>query len=283
MSACGKGPACQSVDWQAETGTCYFGKHSGEATISVSGWASAYSLGCTGACKESGCYSCASQGDGQGRQCCKTCDETAEDPNKPLPTPPQCGNQGLNWAQYENTQGPNQDTTYSQFIPELYKTVNPGTSGITTTIGGIDAVGGQQISVYGSSDTFPGDYFALDHTGYLFASVEGKYKFTVSNVDDTAFLWLGGTAVKGWTRKNADLVIGLSKTETAEIDIPRGVYMPIRIMMAQGQGAAKFKMQIEGPDGQIIADSSTKGSPWVLQYSCDGYSAPKFPIWGQEE
>lgn len=261
---------------------CYFGKHSGEATISVAGWGSAYSLGCAGACKATGGCSCASQ-DGLGNQCCVMCDQTPEDPNKPLSAPPQCGNQGLNWAQYENTQGPNSDSTYSQFLPEVYKTVTPGTSGITTTIGGIDAVGGQQISVYDSSDKFPGDYFALNHAGYLFASVPGKYKFTVSNVDDTAFLWLGSTAVKGWTRKNADLVIGLGQTMTTEVDIPSGVYMPIRIMMAQGQGAAKFTMQIQGPNGETIADSSTKASPWILQYSCDGYSAPKFPVWGQEE
>ncbi|KAI1081425.1 hypothetical protein F5B20DRAFT_579289 [Whalleya microplaca] len=56
MAACATAPACQSVDWHGETGMCYFGKHSGEPTISVSGWSSAHSLGCAGACKKScGC------------------------------------------------------------------------------------------------------------------------------------------------------------------------------------------------------------------------------------
>ncbi|KAK8042959.1 hypothetical protein PG994_013442 [Apiospora phragmitis] len=61
MSACGTVPSRQSVDWQASTGLCYFGKHSGEPSISVAGWSSAYSLGCAGACKkEGGC--CDAQG-----------------------------------------------------------------------------------------------------------------------------------------------------------------------------------------------------------------------------
>jgi hypothetical protein len=214
-------------------------------------------------------------------QCCGSCGPA--DPNQPLPVPPQCGNQGLNWAQYENKQGANAEATYKQFLPEVYKTVTPGTFGTTSTIGGIEAVGGQQITVYGGSTQFSGDYFAPDHTGYLFAQVPGKYKFTISEVDDAVFLWLGSTAVRGWTRKNADLFVGLGASGTTEIDIPAGMYMPIRIMMAQGQGLAKFNMVIQSPNGETIADSATQSSPWILRYSCDGYSAPKFLPWGQEE
>ncbi|KAK8060663.1 hypothetical protein PG996_010593 [Apiospora saccharicola] len=63
MSACGTVPSCQSVDYQQSTGLCYFGKHSGEPSISVAGWSSAYSVGCAGACKkEGGCC-----GSAQGR------------------------------------------------------------------------------------------------------------------------------------------------------------------------------------------------------------------------
>ncbi|KAK7955878.1 uncharacterized protein PG986_005100 [Apiospora aurea] len=54
MSACGIVPACQSVDHQLSTGLCYFGKHSGEPSINVAGWSSAYSVGCAGACKKDG-------------------------------------------------------------------------------------------------------------------------------------------------------------------------------------------------------------------------------------
>lgn len=54
METCGLVPACQSVDWHAESGMCYYGKHSGEPAINVAGWSSAYSLGCAGACRQDG-------------------------------------------------------------------------------------------------------------------------------------------------------------------------------------------------------------------------------------
>jgi len=284
MDACGTVPACQSVDWHKDTGLCYYGKHSGEPTISVAGWSAAYSMGCAGACKKSTC-ACGQQDQstGTGQACCGSSGPVEPAQDLPLPPPAQCGNQGLQWAQYPNNQGSNQDEFYSQFRPENYKSTSPATSGITSTVGGITTQGGQMVSVYGDTRQFSGDYFALSHKGYLFASVTGRYKFTVSNVDDTVFLWLGSSALKGWTRNNADLVVGLKKPATTEIDIPGGHYMPIRIMFVQAQGLAKFDMLIQGPKGETIADSTTQSSPWILQYSCDGSSAPAFSPWGQEE
>ncbi|THV48929.1 hypothetical protein BGAL_0220g00120 [Botrytis galanthina] len=54
MKICGFTLACQSVDFQRDTGMCYLGKHSGAPTIAASGWASAYAIGCAGACKKEG-------------------------------------------------------------------------------------------------------------------------------------------------------------------------------------------------------------------------------------
>ncbi|ESZ93103.1 hypothetical protein SBOR_6533 [Sclerotinia borealis F-4128] len=53
MKLCALALPCQSVDWQRDSGNCYFGKHSGAPTIAASGWASAHSMGCAGACKKS--------------------------------------------------------------------------------------------------------------------------------------------------------------------------------------------------------------------------------------
>lgn len=58
MSACSMINGCTSVDWHQDTGMCYWGKHSGEPTILVAGWASAHSLGCAGACKKQGSGGC---------------------------------------------------------------------------------------------------------------------------------------------------------------------------------------------------------------------------------
>ena len=63
MEACGLMRSCQSVDWQAASGLCYFGTHSGEPHISVAGWSAAYSLGCASACRKAGAdCGCAAEG-----------------------------------------------------------------------------------------------------------------------------------------------------------------------------------------------------------------------------
>lgn len=271
MDACSRLLPCHSVDYHASSKICYYGKQHSEPQVEASGFASARSVGCAGACSSGG--ACCQQGPSL----------EVDDASKPLPPPTQCGNQGIQWAQFTNNQGYNNDGSYSQFRPEVYKGQAPGVSGVTSTIGGIDTMGGQQISVYGSSQRFSGDFFALHHKGYLYASVEGEYKFTVRKVDDALFLWLGDPAIKGWTRSNANLVLGLHGTGSEVVRLARGEYMAFRVVFVQAQAGARFALEIEGPDGQIIADSQTASSPWILQYSCDGTSAPEFSPWGAED
>ncbi|KAI0127688.1 hypothetical protein BJ170DRAFT_595550 [Xylariales sp. AK1849] len=122
-------------------------------------------------------------------------------------TPTQFSNQDIQWAEYRNNQGNNNDNTYSNLNPKIYKNQSPNIDGVTSTVGGISASGSQYITVCGSSESFASDYFALDHKGYLFAVVTATYTFTVSGVDDAAFLWLGPSAYSGWTRANANLVV----------------------------------------------------------------------------
>ena len=54
MKTCAMVTSCASVDYHERTGMCYYGKHFGEPTVQVAGWASAYSIGCAGACKKDG-------------------------------------------------------------------------------------------------------------------------------------------------------------------------------------------------------------------------------------
>ncbi|KAF8439583.1 hypothetical protein BGX38DRAFT_1207628 [Terfezia claveryi] len=48
MKTCAMVTSCASVDYHERTGTCYYGKHFGEPTVQVAGWASAYSIGTQG-------------------------------------------------------------------------------------------------------------------------------------------------------------------------------------------------------------------------------------------
>lgn len=203
------------------------------------------------------------------------------------PTPSSCDNQGLQWAEYPNDQGDNNDATYSNFDAAVYKTQTPDVSGVTSTVGGIDASGGVAISIYGSSSSFYSDYFSLDHKGYLFAVATGTYTFTFSGVDDIAMLWLGPTAYAGWTRANANLVVPYHQgsgpgSGSTTIDLVEGQYLPIRVLFGQGQGSAVFQLSVAAPDGTVFLDSSTENSPYIVQYSCDGTTAPAYSPWGSE-
>lgn len=284
MALCGSVPACQSVDYHQDTGKCSLGKHSGAPSILVAGWASAHAIGCAGACKAKSCCGCSgddglASGDFMGLP--ETGPATAATP-KALSPPPLCNNQGLQWAEYPNNQGATAGGKYESFNPAVYKSQTPNADGITATVGGINSQGGQLTSVYGSSVQFPGDFFALDHKGYIFAPTTGTYKITISEVDDVVFLWTGPNALSGWDRANADLIVGLGETQTKTVDVTAGRYLPIRIMFAQGQGLAKFRLSIAAPDGSALVDSDTQQSPYVLQFSCDRLSGPVFSAWGSE-
>lgn len=141
------------------------------------------------------------------------------------------------------------------------------------------------ISIYGSSETFQSDYFTLNHVGYLYAEVSGSYTFTFSNVDDIALLWFGSTAYSGWTRDNADMIATDDENDagaTMTYTLTEEEYLPFRIVFGQAQGPVDFYFTVAAPDGTIILDSDTENSPYLVQYSCDGTTAPAFPAFGSE-
>jgi hypothetical protein len=57
VQACGKLSACHSADYDAKRKICYYSNHHGEPTVNAPGFASAYSMGCAGACS-GGCGGC---------------------------------------------------------------------------------------------------------------------------------------------------------------------------------------------------------------------------------
>ncbi|KAH8669098.1 GLEYA domain-containing protein [Xylariales sp. PMI_506] len=206
------------------------------------------------------------------------------------PTPTDCGNRGLQWAEYPNGQGANGDNTYSQLDPTVYKNQSPNAQGITFSAD-VNVNGDQQISVYGSSTTFNSAYFVLDHRGYLFAPESGAYIINVSNVDDGFFLWYGPTAYSGWSRANANLFLSFQfsgavtgpSSGSITINMIEGEYLPIRMMFVQGQLAtASFQVSITAPDGTVFLSPNTQSSPYLVQYSCDGLLAPPYPDFGSE-
>lgn len=55
------------------------------------------------------------------------------------------------------------------------------------------------------------------------------------------------------------------------------------MLYANEKGAAQLEFNITRPNGNaILSATSTRDSPYFVQYSCDGTSAPEFQPWGQE-
>ena len=157
-------------------------------------------------------------------------------------------------------------------------------------LGGIsNSCNSNTITVYGSSQSVPCQYFALDHRFYFFAPLTGSYTFTFSGIDDIAILWSQALAQSGWTRSNANLVTTHMPFRdgqgTYTITLTAQQYLPLRVVFANAQGAAGFQFAITDPNGTRIVDSSASrsSSPYLVQYSCDGTSAPRFAgAFGQE-
>jgi len=58
---------------------------------------------------------------------------------------------------------------------------------------------------YTSHTNLVAQKFAINHRAYLHTILQGTYTFTFNLTDDYAGLWIGDTAIRGWTRDNAKL------------------------------------------------------------------------------
>ena len=207
----------------------------------------------------------------------------------PQQTQASCGNQGLQWSFYNNTQGSNPSNGYAQFDPTVYKSQIPFYNSTTTSVGGINiGTTSQLVSLYGSPTFFNSTFFTLNHRGYFFADTTGQYNFSVSGVDDIAFVWIGQYAYSGWTRSNANFVAGYASAPGANYTLfsaTAGNYYPFRIVFGQAQGAIIFNLLATYPNGSNLLSSSNSQSQDILQYGCPPNSqqaAPAYPNWGSE-
>lgn len=127
------------------------------------------------------------------------------------------------------------------------------------------------------------DYFVLNHRGYIYAQQTGTYTFSVGSVDDAVCAWVGALAYTGWVRANDNLDAAIFiPYPTYSVDLVAGQYYPIRIVFGQAQGAASFEMTVTAPDGTSFLGGSTGASPYLVQFSCDGVTAPAYASFGQE-
>lgn len=195
-----------------------------------------------------------------------------------------CDNQGFRYAIYPNLNAdgtPNwadNDPTYSSFDPTLFKTAAYEFTGATKSIGFSNS------SLIYSNTPSDKAFVTVNHRGYLFAKEAGKYTFSAHITDDVTFLWVGPSAFSGFNRENADLFQRHRQPPVSySATFLRDQYVPIRVMYANGGGPGFFTFEIKAPDGTIIiGNDTTVESLFLVQYSCDETSAPRFPNFGSE-
>jgi hypothetical protein len=282
MDSCASYIPCHSVDYHGRSRTCYYSNHHGEPTIVTPGFSSAYSLGCTSSC----CGNAASSS--RGCSGCNSCSPPCVPP-KPLGPPMpdlSCGNQGLQYAIYSNTKSDGSTNLftgagYPTFNTEKFKTDPLQYSGTTPSMGF-----GSSTPIYGNAPADPG-YTVVNHRAYIFAQQSGDYTFRLPFVDDISLLWVGPAAYSGFTRANANIiqsyVSGAQAPVTYSATFEEGKYYPMRVIWANGGGAGGLSFELKGPDGKVIIGAdTTEPSPFLVQYSCDETTAPRFPPFGSE-
>ncbi|KAF3135462.1 hypothetical protein TWF703_006006 [Orbilia oligospora] len=290
MNACAGINGCDSVDYHERSKTCYYSNHKGYPPVEATGYSSAWNVGCANACG-GGC-GCGSGTPGTPPQI-----PVQKGPLKPDTS---CGNLGMQHYASPNTDlNGNKVTDIANFDPTVLKRRDPNTAGQTsdnpsyyrhgTNVRiGFNAGSVNPVDIYGTPHDFGqyADLVAINHRAYIFAPEDGTYTFSLPSSDDITLLWVGQKAYSGWNRQNADIIqkyVSSGGTPvTFRTDLRKGTYTPIRIAWANRGGAANFKLRIMSPDGSVLLAEDSESNDYIVQHSCDGYTAPKFPEWGFE-
>jgi hypothetical protein len=115
----------------------------------------------------------------------------------------------------------------------------------------------------GTNSYLPNDnsqrLYSIQWVGYFKPDVTGTWTFWISS-DDCSYLWLGNSALTGYTRSNALInngglhgMIELSNT----ISLTAGVSYPVRIQFGENDGGDEMIFSFQGPTGST---ASTKTS-----------------------
>ena len=93
------------------------------------------------------------------------------------------------------------------------------------------------------------DQYSWEWTGYFQAPYDGTYTFGTGS-DDASYLWIGSTAVSGYTTGNALINNGGLhgyRSVANSIYLLAGVYYPIRIQFGENYGADAISVSVIGP------------------------------------
>jgi hypothetical protein len=161
-------------------------------------------------------------------------------------------NIGLSWKAYSgyfgdptNLDGRNDDVNW--FVGRSYD--NTGLSTNFTDV----------LTATNSQYTKGMTLYSIEWRGYFLAHVTGTWTFYV-NTDDASYLWIGPTALSGYTVSNTVAkyagLHGATTEQSGTISLTAGVYYPIRFMSGQNGGLADTIMAVMPPSGSKVYNLS---------------------------
>ena len=126
-------------------------------------------------------------------------------------------------------------TTYSGYFAD---NVNFFATATSQTFGTNPATSVQTTAISEASSD-DGSYFSCQWLGYFKPTTTENYKFSTSS-DDASYMWIGATAITGFTTANATVnnggAHGNTEVSSAFISLTAGVYYPIRIQFGEAGG-----------------------------------------------
>ena len=161
-------------------------------------------------------------------------------------------------------------TTASADTAGLYRTTYTGYFADDPAFFATATVSSAAVNLSPIGDGDPGfEPFSVQLLGYFKPTTTETHTFFLTS-DDASFMWLGATAVTGFTTANALINNGGTHGATevsASIALTAGVYYPIRIQMGDNGGNNVLELNYSTPTivqtdtvtGKIFYNSATNG------------------------
>ena len=154
--------------------------------------------------------------------------------------------------------------------PGLYRTTYTGYFADDPAWFATATVSSAAVNLSPIGDGDPGfEPFSVQLLGYFKPTTTETHTFFLTS-DDASFMWLGSTAVTGFTTANAFINNGGvhgSEEVSASIALTAGVYYPIRIQMGDQGGGDVLELNYSTPTivktttvtGKVFYNSATNG------------------------
>jgi hypothetical protein len=94
--------------------------------------------------------------------------------------------------------------------------------------------------------------YSILYTGYFKADFTGSFTFNL-NTDDETYLWIGDTAITGYTTANRLVYSSSGSNGSGSITLTNGTYYPIRILWGNATGPAYCNLSFTR-NSQTITD-----------------------------